>query len=197
MSMTGPSPQDLAMKKRKRHRLMTRLGLLGLFLSGLGLAGLMYFETTALAPGRAALVIRGGELARVVKDAGHVYRIPILDRIVLIDLRPQPLPTIRHSIAGSDGARAMIELRATWQVVDAGAYWRVLTARPEIAARQIETEIERALRGVVAGLPMAAALGVQSREALAGAIEAEAAPALKRAGLKLGELRITSVQSIR
>jgi regulator of protease activity HflC (stomatin/prohibitin superfamily) len=197
MSMTGPSPQDLAMKKRKRHRLVTRLGLFGLFLSGMGLAGLMYFETTALAPGRAALVIRGGELARVVVDAGHVYRIPVLDRIVLIDLRPQPLPTIRHSIAGSDGARATIELRATWQVVDAGAYWRVVTARPEIASRQIETEIERALRGVVAGLPMAAPLGAQSREALAGAVEAEAAPALRRAGLKLGELRITSVQSIR
>jgi regulator of protease activity HflC (stomatin/prohibitin superfamily) len=171
--------------------------LLGVFISGLVLAGVLYFETTALAPGRAALVLRGGTLTRVVSDAGRVYRIPLLDRIVLVDLRPQPLPTIRHTIAGSDKTRATFELRATWQVVDAGAYWRTFEAKPELVARQIETEIERALRAAVANTPVAASWGAPTREALAAALQADIAPALKRAGLQLGELRITSVQTLR
>lgn len=197
MSTTDLTPaQEKALRKRRRQRLITRLGLLGVFISGLVLAGVLYFETTALAPGRAALVLRGGTLTRVVSDAGRVYRIPLLDRIVLVDLRPQPLPTIRHTIAGSDKARATFELRATWQVVDAGAYWRTFDAKPELVARQIETEIERALRAAVANTPVAASWGASTREALAAALQADVAPALKRAGLQLGELRITSVQTL-
>lgn len=198
MSTSDLTPaQEKALRKRQRQRLMTRLGLLGVFISGLVLAGVLYFETTALAPGRAALVLRGGALTRVVTDAGRVYRVPLLDRVVLVDLRPQPLPTIRYTIAGSDAVRATFELRATWQVIDAGAYWRTFEAKPELVARQIEAEIERALRKAVANGPVAAAWGAPTREALAAALQADIAPALKRAGLQLGELRITSVQTLR
>jgi regulator of protease activity HflC (stomatin/prohibitin superfamily) len=198
MSTSDLTPaQEKALRKRERQRLMTRLGLLGVFISGLVLAGVLYFETTALAPGRAALVLRGGALTRVVTDAGRVYRVPLLDRVVLVDLRPQPLPTIRYTIAGSDAVRATFELRATWQVIDAGAYWRTFEAKPELVARQIEAEIERALRKAVANAPVAAAWGAPTREALAAALQADIAPALKRAGLQLGELRITSVQTLR
>jgi regulator of protease activity HflC (stomatin/prohibitin superfamily) len=195
MSTSDLSPaQEQALRKRKRQRLMTRLVLLAVFLSGLVLAGVLYFETTALAPGRAALVLRGGTLTRVVTDAGRVYRVPLLDRVVLVDLRPQPLPTTRYTIAGSDAVRATFELRATWQVVDASAYWRTFAARRELVARQIETEIERALRTAIANTPVATSWGAPTREALAAALQADIAPALKRAGLQLGELRITSVQ---
>jgi regulator of protease activity HflC (stomatin/prohibitin superfamily) len=198
MSTTDLTPaQEQALRKRQRQRLLTRLGLLGVFISGLVLAGVLYFETTALAPGRAALVLRGGALTRVVTDAGRVYRVPLLDRVVLVDLRPQPLPTTRYTIAGSDAVRATFELRATWQVVDAGAYWRTFEAKPELVARQIEAEIERALRKAVANAPVAVPWGAPTREALAAALQADIAPALKRAGLQLGELRITSVQTLR
>lgn len=198
MSTTGLSPaQERALRKRHRQRLLTRLGLLGIFVSGLVLAGVLYFETTALAPGRAALVLRGGMLVRVVTDAGRVYRIPLLDRIVLVDLRLQPLPTLRHTVTGSDGVRATFEMRATWQVVDAGAYWRSFEARPELVARQIEAEIDRALRKAVASAPVATSWGAPTRGALAAALQADIAPALMRAGLQLGELRITSVQTLR
>lgn len=194
MSMVQPSrPQ----RRDRRHRLMTRLGLLAVFLSGLLLAGLMYFETTALAPGRAGLVIRGGELKRVVTDAGHIYRIPVLDRILLIDLQPQPLPTIRFSAAGSDKVRAVVELQTNWQVADAGAYWRELSARPDLAAQLIEAELRSALKDAVAGTPMGSAWGAETRQALARALDAETAPKLRRAGLKLDQPRITSVQVIR
>lgn len=198
MSMVQPTRQPNRLPRRDgRHRLMTRLGLLAVFLSGLLLAGLMYFETTALAPGRAGLVIRGGELRRVVTDAGHIYRIPVLDHVMLVDLHPQPLPTIRYSASGSDTVRAVIELQTNWQVADAGAYWRTLSARPELGAQLIETELRAALRGAVAGMPMGSSWSAEARQALARALEAETAPKLRQAGLKLEQPRITSVQVIR
>ncbi|MGE0153214.1 MAG: SPFH domain-containing protein [Reyranellaceae bacterium] len=186
-----------ALRRRRRHRLATRLGLLAIFLSALVLSGLLYFETTALAPGRAALVIRGGELVRVAGDAGHVYRIPVLDRIVLVDLTPQPLPTLRQALAGSDGARAIVELQAGWQVVDAGAYWRAVAAKPALAGRLIETAIDRALRSAVAGQPLGAPVAIETRQALARTVAAGVADGLARAGLRLVDLRVTSVQTIR
>jgi regulator of protease activity HflC (stomatin/prohibitin superfamily) len=194
--MSLSETQQKQLRERARHRFKTRLGLLAIFISGLVLSGLLYFETTALAPGRAALVVRGGELRRVVVDAGRVWRIPVLDRIVLVDLRAQPLPTLRQTVAGT-GGRATVELHLSWQVADAAAYWRSTGARPELAARQIEGEVERALRAALAGQPVAGAWSGETRQRLAAAIEADAAPALKRAGLKLVELRVTSVQAIR
>lgn len=188
------SPEEIQ-RQRARHRRGTRLGLLALALATVGLAGLMYFDTTAIAPGRAALVMRGGELRHVVTDAGRVYRVPILDRILLIDLRPQPLPTLRSTVVDRDGARAVVELRVIWQVADAGVYWTQLKAAPQDAARLIEAEIDRALRARITG--MAAAPSAEARQALAAAIEADSAPGLAQAGVRLSELRVVSLQVLR
>lgn len=186
--------QQKVMRDRARRRLTTRLGLLAIFASGLVLAGLMYFETTALAPGRAALVTRFGQLQRVVANAGHVYRVPILDKIVQVDLQPQPMPTIRQPTTGSDGHRAIVELRAAWQVIDAAAYWNSTMAKSEVATRLAEAEIIAVLPDVASRLVLAAAA---TRATLAQEIVAQTAPALERAGLKLHDVRVTSLQPLR
>lgn len=182
---------------RLRHRRMTRLGLLAIFVSGVVLSGLLYFETTALAPGRAALVVRLGELRHVIVDAGHVWRIPILDKVVQVDLQPQPLPTIRQAVTGSDGGRVTVELRATWQVADPAGYWRSSIAKQETAARLIEAEMIRATQLAAKTLPSITLVASDTRQALAQEVMAQAAPALERAGLKLHDVRVTSVQAIR
>jgi len=184
-------------RTRLRHRRMTRLGLLAIFVSGLVLSGLMYFETTALAPGRAALILRFGELRHVVTNAGHVWRIPILDKVVQIDLQPQPLPTIRQAVTGSDGGRVTVELRATWQVADPAGYWRSSNAKPEAAARLIETEMIGATQLAARTLPSSVLIAPDTRQALAQEVATQATPALERAGLKLHDVRVTSVQAIR
>jgi len=184
-------------RTRLRHRRMTRLGLLAIFISGLVLSGLMYFETTALAPGRAALVVRFGELRHVVTNAGHVWRIPILDKVVQIDLQPQPLPTIRQSVSGNDGGRATIELRATWQVADPAGYWRSSMAKQETAARLIEAELIRVTQLAAKTLPSAVLVGSDTKQALAQEVATQATLALESAGLKLHDVRVISVQAIR
>lgn len=189
--------QQKFLHARARHRFMTRLGLLAIFVSGLVLSGLMYFETTALAPGRAALIVRFGELRHVVVDAGHVWRIPILDKVVQVDLQPQPLPTIRQSVTGHDGGRVTIELRATWRVSDPAGYWRSSGAKAETAARLIEAEMIDATQLAAKTLPSTVLTASDTRQALAQEVAIQAAPALERAGLKLHDVRVTSVQAIR
>lgn len=184
-------------RKRLRQRHMTRLGLLAIFVSGVVLSGLLYFETTALAPGRAALVVRFGALREVVVDAGHVWRVPILDKVVQVDLQPQPLPTIRQPVTSSDGGRLTVELRATWQVVDPAGYWRSSNAKPEAAARLVEAEMIRATQLAAKTLPANVLMASDTRQALAQEVATQATPALERAGLKLHDARVTSVQAIR
>ena len=189
--------QQKYLRARARHRFMTRLGLLAIFISGLVFSGLMYFETTALAPGRAALVVRFGELRHVVTNAGHVWRIPILDKVVQVDLQPQPLPTIRQPVTGSDGGRMTVELRATWQVADPAGYWRSSMAKQETATRLIEAELIRVTQLAAQTLPSSVLMASDTRQALAQEVATQATSALERAGLKLHDVRVTSVQAIR
>ncbi len=189
--------QQRYLRARARHRLMTRLGLVAIFISGLVLSGLMYFETTALAPGRAALVVRFGELRHVVVDAGRVWRIPILDKVVQIDLQPQPLPTVRQAVTGNDGGHVTVELRATWQVANPAGYWRSSMAKQETAARLIEAELIRVTQLAAQTLPSSVLVASDTRQALAQEVAARAMPALERVGLKLHDVRVTSVQAIR
>lgn len=198
MSVAGKeAAEQKYLRARARHRFVTRLGLLAIFVSGLVLSGLMYFETTALAPGRAALVLRFGELRHVVSNAGHVWRIPILDKVVQVDLQPQPLPTIRQAVTGSDGGRVTVELRATWQVADPADYWRSSMARQDTAARLVEAELIRVTQLAAKTLPSSVLTASDTRQALAPEVATQATPALERAGLKLHDVRVTSVQAIR
>ena len=189
--------QQKYVRARARHRFMTRLSLLTIFISGLVLSGLLYFQTTALAPGRTALVIRSGELRQVISNAGHVWRIPILDKVVQVDLQPQPLPTLRHAVTGSDGGRVMVEMRANWQVVSPADYWRLSMAKPEIAARQIEGDLLTALKAGAREFSTPALLQLETRRLLAQEAVARATPLLEPAGLELHEVHVIFAQAIR
>ncbi len=180
-----------AAKARRRRRVRIEIALF--VLSAIAVAGILYYDTTRVADGYYALHFRGGRIVDV-KQAGHVYRIPILDHVVQIDKGVRPLPALRRTAKSAQGSTVQYEALLTFRVIDAGKFWIRFAGADDDAARLASRTAEQAIADAIAarsdgqlGAPDAAA-------ALGPPVAAAIDQILASSGLKVDQLRFVGLR---
>lgn len=177
---------------RRRRRLRIEIGLF--LASALFVAGLLYYDTTRVSPDFYALHMRFGQIVSVHEGGGHLYRIPILDRVVLIDRGTRPLPALRRSTKAADGKTVAYEALLTYRVVDAEKYWARFHGADADGARLVLQNAEAACGAALAQLDSAQLAAADTPARLGQAATAAINAKLADSGLTVDGLRFVSLR---
>jgi hypothetical protein len=183
--------QAANVKRRRRHR----IELAAFVLSAIAVAGVLYYDTTAVADDFFALHMRFGQLVGV-HDGGRLYRIPILDRVVLIDKGLRPLPALRHVVKSANGSGISYEAVITYAVIDPEKYWTRFHGADAEAAQLVSQTREAATASAIAARGDGQLASPDDRAALAAAIVATVNANLAPHGLALRQLRFVGLRLV-
>jgi hypothetical protein len=177
---------------RRRRRL--KIEVAAFVLSAIGVAGVLYYDTTAVSEDFYALHMRFGKLLAVQQGAGHVYRVPILDRVVLIARGKRPLPALRRSAKSAGGSSVSYEAVLGYAVIDAEKYWMRFRSDDAQAALLVTQSIEAATVRAIARSDDKQITATDTQASLAAAISETVNRELIDAGVAVRDLRFVSLR---
>lgn len=176
-----------------RRRRLIRIEIAAFILSAIGVGGVLYYDTTALSDDFFAVHMRWGKVLDV-HDSGRVYRIPIVDKVVLIDKGNRPLPALRRTVKSANGVSVAYEALIFYKVTDPEKYWLRFKGADTEAARLVSQTVEVASQRAVAQLDDKQIVAADAAKTLSTAAAADANRALVETGLMLRELRFVGLR---
>ncbi len=179
---------------RLKRRRLIRIEIAAFAVSAIVVVWLLYYDTTGVSEDFFALQLRFGKVVGVHEGGGHLYRIPILDRVVLIDRGRRPMPALRRTVKSSAGTSVSYEALLTYSVIDPEKYWTrfhgVDADGARLVAKTVETvagkNIAQADNTQLAEPDMLAKLGAGALDAVNGE--------LADAGLAVRDLRFVTLR---
>ena len=158
-----------------------------------GLVALVLAVATPVPDSRAALILRFGQPVRVINPPGTSagglnWRLPLAERVVLLDRRLQTLSADDTRVTTSDGYALMVDGYATWQVTDPMQFYQAL-GTPDRAETALRAILGSVLRTELGRIRLADAMTLTGDSGL----RATLAQSLAGYGLTVTDLRLSRV----
>lgn len=136
-----------------------------------------------------ALVVRFGEIRRLIDDPGLYFKVPFVDEVVAIDKRLVFLENQNKSVQVIDSRRYLVDAITMYRVVDSQKFREAVQANFDVADRRIGARVDAALRETYGKRTFQAALS-EERAAMMREIRDQVRSETKELGVELTDVRI-------
>ena len=139
-----------------------------------------------------AIVLRFGEITRVVKEPGLNFKIPtdIIETVQIIDDRLLRYERDDMRVQVSGGKFYEVDAFLTYKIVDPRKFRETVFGSVSTAEQRIDTRLENALRDVYGLRQFEDALS-EERASMMREVQAQVTPSLSAIGLEVIDVRIT------
>lgn len=136
-----------------------------------------------------ALVVRLGEIQRVIDQPGLYVKMPFVEDLVKVEARTWFFESVDKSVQVVDGRRYLVDAITLMRVVDPRKFRETVGASETLARDRIETRLDAALRQVYGRLSFDAALS-RNRAQMMTEIRDQVRPEALSLGIELVDVRI-------
>ncbi|MEO8558410.1 MAG: SPFH domain-containing protein [Rhodospirillales bacterium] len=183
---------ELAERKRRRR---VKIEIAAFILSAVGVVFVLYYDTTKVADDFFAVHLRFGKIVDV-HDGGRIYRVPLLDKVALIDKGARPAPALRRTVKSANDVPVAYEALIYYSVGDPEKYWARFHGADIDAAKLVSQTVEAASRRAVAALDDKQVAAPDAAKTIAAAATDTANRDLADAGIALRDLRFVGLRLI-
>ena len=154
-------------------------------------AGLLYSSIFIVNEREQALVLRFGEITRVITEPGINFKIPttFVDSVQIIEDRRLYFELEDLRLQVRDGRRYVVSAFVVFKIIDPRAFREDLLGSLQIAQENIGTRLNAALRGVYGERSFEAALSEQRQEMM-NEVRNEIRPESQELGIDIIDVRI-------
>ena len=154
-------------------------------------AGLVYSSIFVVNEREQALVLRFGEITRVISEPGIHFKIPttFVDTVQIIEDRRLYFELEDLRLQVRDGRRYVVSAFVVFKIIDPRAFREDLLGSLQIAQENIGTRLNAALRGVYGERSFEAALSEQRQEMM-NEVRNEIRPESQELGIDIIDVRI-------
>jgi membrane protease subunit HflC len=150
---------------------------------------LAYSATFTVDQRERALVLRLGEIQRVIDQPGLYFKLPILDDLVKVERRMWFMESVDKSVQVVDGRRYLVDAITMMRVIAPRKFLETVGASEARARDRIETRLDASLRQVYGRLSFEAALS-RNRATMMLEIRDQIRPEALSLGLEIVDVRI-------
>lgn len=136
-----------------------------------------------------ALVVRLGEIQRVIDKPGLYVKMPFVEDLVRVEARTWFVESVDKSVQVVDGRRYLVDAITLMRVIDPRKFRETVGASETLARDRIETRLDAALRQVYGRLSFDAALS-RNRAQMMTEIRDQVRPEALSLGIDLVDVRI-------
>ncbi|MGE0210572.1 MAG: protease modulator HflC [Parvibaculaceae bacterium] len=136
-----------------------------------------------------ALVVRLGEIQRVIDTPGLYFKMPIVEDLVRVEARTWFFESVDKSVQVVDGRRYLVDAITLMRVVDPRKFRETVGASEDLARDRIETRLDAALRQIYGRLSFESALS-RDRAQMMTQIRDQVRPEALSLGIDLVDVRI-------
>ncbi|MFO1089226.1 MAG: protease modulator HflC [Hyphomicrobiales bacterium] len=155
----------------------------------LAVAFLLYSSLFVIDPREHALVVRFGQIQRVITQPGLHWKAPFIDEVVRVENRRLFFESNDMAVQVSDGRRYLVDAVTVMSVADPQKFRETVGASMRLAAERIRTRLEAALRQTYGRRTFEAALS-KDRAAMMREIRDQIRPEAATLGLDIVDVRI-------
>ena len=154
-------------------------------------AGLLYSSIFIVNEREQALVLRFGEITRVIREPGINFKIPttFVDTVQIIEDRRLYFELEDLRLQVRDGRRYVVSAFVVFKITDPRAFREALSGSLLIAQENIGTRLNAALRGVYGERSFEAALSEQRQEMMTE-VRNQIRPRSQQLGIEIIDVRI-------
>jgi membrane protease subunit HflC len=166
-----------------------RLPILGIL--AIIVLGIIYTATFVVTERNQAVVLRFGEIQRVIVEPGLYFKIPtnFVDTVQLIDRRLLTVHLTNKRVQVSDSRRYLVDAFATYRISDAQKFVESVSGNIGIVETRLEPRLESALRRVYGQREFNAALSEQRAEMMRE-VRDQLRPQALELGLDIVDVRV-------
>ena len=136
-----------------------------------------------------ALVLRFGEVSRIVKDAGLHFKWPIADEVVDIENRIFMWSSDNMAVQVSDKQRYLVDTITLARITDSQKFRETVSAELDLAEQRIKTRLDAALRQTYGKRTFEAALS-KDRDVMMREIRDQLRGEAQALGIEIVDVRI-------
>lgn len=157
----------------------------------LAILGIAYTSAFVVSERNQAIVMRFGEITRVIKEPGIYFKIPtnFVDTVQLIDKRLQKIDLEDKVVQVRDGRQYVVDAFATYLITDPRRFRETVQGNITQAESRINTRLDAALRQVYGVRAFGAALSAERGEMMREARDL-IRPEARELGLEIVDVRI-------
>lgn len=153
------------------------------------LAFLVYSATFIVDEREKALVVRLGEIQRVIEEPGLYFKLPVVEDLVIVEDRMLFFESVDKSVQVVDGRRYQVDAIVMMRIVDPQRFRETVGASLALARDRVETRLDAALRQVYGRLSFDAALS-RNRAQMMAEIRDAVRPEALSLGMEIVDVRI-------
>lgn len=154
-----------------------------------GLAILIYSSVFIVDERERALVVRLGEIQRVIEEPGIYFKLPMVEDLVVVEDRMLFFESVDKSVQVVDGRRYQVDAIVMMRIVDPRKFRETVGASEVLARDRVETRLDAALRQVYGRLSFDAALS-RDRAQMMNEIRDQVRPEALSLGMEIVDVRI-------
>lgn len=130
------------------------------------LLGIGYSATFVVTQRQQAIVLRFGEIRRVIREPGLYFKVPtnFVDTVQIIDKRLLKIDLADKVVQVRDGRQYVVDAFATYRIIDPQRFRETVQGNLTLAATRLRTRLDAALRRVYGLRDFNAALSAQRAE---------------------------------
>lgn len=155
------------------------------------LAGLLYSSVFVVSPKEQAIVLRFGEITRVISEPGMYFKIPtaVVDSVQFVEKRVQRFQLDDIRVQVRDGRRYIVDAFVAYHIADPRRFRETVAGSPELLSDNLRTRLDAALRSVYGQRSFEDALSDQ-RSQMMQEVKRQLAPQAEQVGVVLDDVRI-------
>jgi len=155
-------------------------------------AGIIYSAVFVVTAREQAIVLRFGEIARVIEQPGIYFKVPtnIMDTVQYVDKRVLKFDLENLRVQVRDGRRYLVDAFIAFQIIDARKFRENVAGNLTLAEANMRTRLDAALRRVYGQRSFEAALSEQRIEMMRE-VRDQIRPNAREIGIDIVDVRIT------
>ena len=155
------------------------------------LAGLLYSSVFVVSPKEQAIVLRFGEITRVISEPGLYFKIPtaVVDSVQFVEKRVQRFELDDIRVQVRDGRRYIVDAFVAYRIADPQKFRETVAGSTELLNDNLRTRLDAALRSVYGQRSFEDALSDQ-RLQMMQEVKRQLTPQAEQVGVVLEDVRI-------
>lgn len=168
---------------------MNKLPLIGAALAIV--AGLIYSSIFVVSPKEQAIVLRFGEITRVISEPGLYFKIPtaVVDSVQYVEKRVQRFELDDIRVQVRDGRRYIVDAFVAYRIADPRKFRETVAGSTELLNDNLRTRLDAALRSVYGQRSFEDALSDQRLQMMLE-VKRQLTPQAEQVGVALEDVRI-------
>ena len=168
---------------------MNKLPFFGVAL--LALAGLIYSAVFVVSPKEQAIVLRFGEITRVISEPGLYFKVPtaVVDSVQFVEKRVQRFELDDIRVQVRDGRRYIVDAFVSYRISNPQKFRETVAGSTELLNDNLRTRLDASLRSVYGQRSFEDALSDQ-RLQMMQEVKRQLTPQAEQLGVEIADVRI-------